>query len=196
LAASVIVELRPAGGVLVGHARAPVTASFASQQSPQQPLFSFEITRAELLILSMARLRAFKGLSVDNGRDGDRNPLGRGPPDLLTAGWFAVGRRNNLFLGTVVVQSAHIVIPTHNLVDARFSPPTIALRCEDAFSSEAFGDLPDACRFVRVPAKDLPHHFGLGVIDHHVSRNVTLSRHVVVAGRHVGPENLSLASSV
>lgn len=144
----------------------------------------------------MARLRAFKSLLVDNGWDGNRNPLGGGPPEFLTAGWFAVDRRENLFLGAVVVQRAHIRISTQNLVDARFSPPTIALRSGDAFSSKTFGDLPDGYRFVCVPAKDFSHHLGFGVMDYQMCGNIILSRHVVVAVRRAGPENLSLASAV
>jgi hypothetical protein len=47
-----------------------------------------------------------------------------------------------------------------------------------------------------MPAKDLPHHLGFGVMDDQVSSNVTVPRHMVVAVRHAGPENLSLSSSV
>ena len=178
------------------HARTLQAARAAAHQPPEQPALLVQIARTELLIRSMAGLRAGEGRRVDERGNRDRDPLGwrsrRSPP----ASGPALGGGDGGPAGGVVVEHPEVGLTAHEPVHGGLAPLRAAAGRGVALTDQPPGDLADGHAVVGVPGKHLADHRGLRVIYHQVRRAAVLAGDAAVAVGNAVPNDLPLPGPI
>jgi hypothetical protein len=177
---------------LTGH-RSPTDAT--AHQPPQQPTLLTEAPRTEAAIVAVDLQRAGKHGRIDEGRNGEDNPLLARPNTRVRPGFLAPAPsdRRETFLSPIVGEVTNVGLVVEEAVDGGDRPLGFSDRARDPLLRQPLCDHARRELFVDVPPKDLPHPHRGRLVDLDGRRDRPLTGDAPIAVGHAPEQRFALA---